>query len=153
MSEILSSDFNIDDGRKCASFFGVLCFIILRKVKHNWNAKKSLSSVWRQCSDWPNVSKVVYEVSCWRFLTGWCSISGRPVEVDSNQMETLIEKNQHYTMQEKAGIFTISKSIKFLMKMKNLSFILQKKLNGLFGQPNSLTLVLDWNALLGHPAY
>ena len=69
--------------------------------------------------------------------------SGRPVEVDSNQMETLIEKNQHYTMQEKAGIFTISKSIKFLMKMKNLSFILQKKLNGLFGQPNSLTLVLD----------
>ena len=25
--------------------------------------------------------------------------SGRPVEVDSDQIETLIENNQHYTMQ------------------------------------------------------
>ena len=24
--------------------------------------------------------------------------SGRPIEVDSNQIETLIENNQHYTM-------------------------------------------------------
>ena len=28
---------------------------------------------------------------------------GRPVEVDSHQIETFIEKNQHYTMREIAG--------------------------------------------------
>ena len=55
---------------------------------------------------------------------------GRPVEVDSNQMETLIGNNQHYTMRETANILRISKSIKLLVKMKNVSFILQKKLNG-----------------------
>ena len=59
--------------------------------------------------------------------------SGRPVEVDSDQIETLIENNEHYTMWEIADILKISKSIKLLVKMKNVSFILQKKLNGLFG--------------------
>uniref|UniRef100_A0AC11CZU8 Uncharacterized protein n=5 Tax=Ovis aries TaxID=9940 RepID=A0AC11CZU8_SHEEP len=36
--------------------------------------------------------------------------SGRPVEVDSNQIETLIESNQHYTTREIADILKISKS-------------------------------------------
>ena len=45
--------------------------------------------------------------------------SGRPVEVDSNQIETLIENNQCYTMWERADILKISKSIKLLVKMKN----------------------------------
>ena len=36
--------------------------------------------------------------------------SGRPVEVDSDQIETLIEKNQRYTTQETADILKISKS-------------------------------------------
>ena len=53
--------------------------------------------------------------------------SGRPVEVDSDQIETLTEKNQCSTMQEIAYILKISKSIKLLVKMKNLSFILRKK--------------------------
>ena len=62
--------------------------------------------------------------------------SGRPVEVDSNPIETFIENDQHYTMQEIADILTISKSIKLLVKMKNVSFILWKKPNRPFGQPN-----------------
>ena len=62
---------------------------------------------------------------------------GRPVEVDSNQIETLIENNQCFTTWEIADILKVSKSIKLLVKMKNMSFILQKSLNGLFGQPNS----------------
>ena len=61
----------------------------------------------------------------------------RPVEVDSDQIETLIENNQHSTMWEIADILEISKSIKLLVKMKNLSFILRKNLNGLFGQSSS----------------
>ena len=36
--------------------------------------------------------------------------SGRPVEVDSDQIETLIENNQRYTMREIADILKISKS-------------------------------------------
>ena len=40
------------------------------------------------------MSKVVCEVSCWKFLTGQCSTVGRPVEVDNNQIETLTENNQ-----------------------------------------------------------
>ena len=52
---------------------------------------------------------------------------GRPVEVDSDQIETLIEKNQHSTMQAIADILEIFKSIKLLVKTKNMSFILWKK--------------------------
>ena len=51
---------------------------------------------------------------------------GRRAEVDSNQIETLIENSQHYTMQEMADIFKIPKSIQLLVKMKNLCFTLQK---------------------------
>ena len=36
--------------------------------------------------------------------------SGRPVEVDSDQIETLIENNQHHTTREIADILKISKS-------------------------------------------
>ena len=63
---------------------------------------------------------------------------GRPVEVDSDQTETLNENNQHSTTREVADILKISKSIKLLVNMKNVSLILQKKLNRLFGQPNIL---------------
>ena len=48
---------------------------------------------------------------------------GRLVEVDSDQIDTLIENSQHYTTQEIANIFEISKSIKLLVKMKTVSFI------------------------------
>ena len=37
--------------------------------------------------------------------------SGRPVEVDSDQIETLIENNQRHTTQEIVDILKISKSI------------------------------------------
>ena len=51
----------------------------------------------------------------------------RPVEVDSGQIETLIENNQCYTMQELADILKIAKSTMLLVKIKNVSFILWKK--------------------------
>ena len=52
--------------------------------------------------------------------------SGTTVEVDSNQIKTLIESNLCYSMWEIADILKISKSKKLLVKMKNLSFIFQK---------------------------
>ncbi|KAF6099802.1 hypothetical protein HJG60_011534 [Phyllostomus discolor] len=51
------------------------------------------------------MSKMVCKVLCWRFP--W---SGRPVEVDSDQINTLIENNQHSNKQEIANILKISKS-------------------------------------------
>ena len=63
--------------------------------------------------------------------------SGRPVEVDNAQMETLTENNQCYTTWERANILKISKSKKLLVKVKNLSFILRKRVNDLLGQPNT----------------
>ena len=51
--------------------------------------------------------------------------SGRPVEVDSDQIKTLTENNQYYTMWEIEDILGISKSIKLLVK-KNVSFCTEK---------------------------
>uniref|UniRef100_A0A8C6B8K2 Histone-lysine N-methyltransferase SETMAR n=1 Tax=Monodon monoceros TaxID=40151 RepID=A0A8C6B8K2_MONMO len=56
------------------------------------------------------MSKVVCEVSCWRLPLDNAPQTGRPVEVDSDQIETLIENNQHYTMREIADILKISRS-------------------------------------------
>ena len=64
------------------------------------------------------------------------SWSGRPGEVDRDQMETLTESNQHYNKHEIANMLKLSKSIKLLVKIKNVSFTLWKKLCGLFGQYN-----------------
>ena len=82
----------------------------------------------RTCQKW-------FAVSVWRFLSGRCSTVGRPVEVDSNQIETLVENNQLYTTQGIADILKLSKSIKLLVKMKNMYFA-GKKPHELFGQPN-----------------
>ena len=51
---------------------------------------------------------------------------GRPVKVDSNQIETLIENNQCSTMRERANILKISKSVKLWVKMKNVSYFTEK---------------------------
>ena len=61
------------------------------------------------------------------FLLDDAPQSGRPVEVDSNQTETLIENNQCYTTWEIADILKMSKSIKLFVKMKNMSFVSWKK--------------------------
>ena len=46
------------------------------------------------------------------FSLDYAPWSGRPVEVGSDQVKTLIENNQHYTTQETANILKIPKSIK-----------------------------------------
>ena len=78
----------------------------------------------------------ITEQMCQKWLMKFCAgdfslndapWSGRPVEVDSNQIKTLVEDKQHYTTREVANILEISKSIKLLLKMKNVSFILREK--------------------------
>ena len=51
---------------------------------------------------------------------------GRPVEVDSDQIEALIENNQYYTTWEITNILRTSKSIKLLVKMKNMSYFMDQ---------------------------
>ena len=70
------------------------------------------------------MSKVVCEVLCWRFSLYNALQLGRPVEVDSNQIEKLIENNQCDTMGERAD--KISKLIKLLVKMKCVSYFKEK---------------------------
>ena len=58
-----------------------------------------------------------------KFRTGDFSLgdalqSGRPVEVDSDQIKTVIENNQHYTTWQIGDTLKLSKSIKLLVKMK-----------------------------------
>ena len=60
------------------------------------------------------------------FLLDDAPWSGIPVEIDSNQIETLIENNQCYTTREIADILKISKSIKLLVKMKNVFYFMEK---------------------------
>ena len=82
------------------------------------------------------------------FLQDGAPRLGGPVEVDRDQIGTLIESNQHYTTWEIADILKISKSIKLLVKMRNVSFILYKIINGLFVQTNSTFRSITYFELL-----
>ena len=60
------------------------------------------------------------------FLLDGAPWLGRPVEVDSDLIKTLIENDQPYTMWEIAYIPKTSKSIKLLVKMKNVFYFTEK---------------------------
>ena len=79
--------------------------------------------MWRRRCDWSNMSKV----TGWGFSLDNAPQSGRPVEVDSNQIKTLTENYQHPTIQEITDILKISQPMKLLVRMKNASFVLWKK--------------------------
>ena len=62
-----------------------------------------------------------------KFHAGDCSLDdapwlGRPIGVDSDQIETLVENNQRYTTQKIADKLKIFKSIKLLVNMKKFVF-------------------------------
>ena len=110
IGEFLCGHFTVEDGGE-SNIFGILCFIISRKVKCNWNTKKDLCSVWRRCCDWSNVSKVVnWRIHAGDFLLDDSSRLGRPVEVHSDQIETFIENSWCYTTWEIADILKIVRS-------------------------------------------
>ena len=88
--------------------------------------KKDVCSVWRRCSDRSNVSKWFAKFRARDFPLEDAPQSGRPDEVDKDQIETLTENNQHYTTREIADILKISKSIKLLVEMKNVFYFTEK---------------------------
>ena len=69
------------------------------------------------------------------FLTEDAPQLGRPVEVGSNQIMTLIKNNQCYMTRDIADLLKISKSMQLLVKMKNMSFILWKNHTDFLADP------------------
>ena len=77
----------------------------------------------------------VIDTTCQKWFVKFCAgdfslgnnapWSGRPVEVDSDPIETL--RTINVTTWETADILKISKSIKVLVTMKNVSVILREK--------------------------
>ena len=127
--------------------FDILCFIIPRKIKMQLKCRKKKSfSVYgeRAKTDW----------TCQRWFVRFCARdfmldnvlqSGRPVEVDSNQIEALIENDQYYIMPEIADILKISKSI-FENHFHQLDYdsIKTCRSSWTMGQISGLCFQLDW---------
>ena len=127
IGEFLWSHFNIEDGSSMQHFQHVMLYYF-KKGKNAAELQRTICAVYREgaVTDW------LCQKWCAKFCAGDFSLddsprSGRPVEIDSDQTETLIENNHNYSMQEIADRLKISKSIKLSVKMKNVSFILQKK--------------------------
>ena len=110
--------------------------MIKTQLKHT---KAGVCSVWRRRCDRSNVSEVVAKFRAGGFSLDDAPQLGNLAEVDSDQIETLIENNQCPTMREIADTRNISKSIQLLVKMKNVSYFTEKNLNELFGPPNIST--------------
>ena len=81
------------------------------------------------------MEKVLTDQTCQKLFAKFCAgdfllddapWSGRPVEIDSNQIETLIENNQHYTMWEIVNILKYPNQ-QLLVKMKYISYIFTEK--------------------------
>ena len=105
----MCSCFNIEDGRK-ATFSAHYALLFQERLKTQLKCKKRFV----QCME-----KVLTDRMCQKwfakfragdFLLDNAPRSGRAVEVDRDQIETLIENNQCYTTQETADILKISKS-------------------------------------------
>jgi len=92
---ILCSHFNIDDGLKKATFGHIMLYYFKKdKNETEMQKKKKICAVYV-------VGDFMLEDAPW---LGWT------VEVDSDQIETLIENNQYYTKGEIANILKIPKS-------------------------------------------
>ena len=94
-----------------SNIFGILCFIISRKVKTQLKYKKKICSVYGEgaVTDW-TCQKWFAKFHAGGFLLDDAPRSGRPVEVDNDQIETIIENNERYIMREIADILRISRS-------------------------------------------
>ena len=90
------------------------------------------------------VTELMFKSGLRGFVLDDAPQSGKAVEVDSNQTETLIENNRCYTTWERAHLLKIYELMKLLVEMKNMSFILWKKCTTLSGQPNISIVNNGW---------
>ena len=71
--------------------------------------KNRFGTLCRRCCDW-TCQKWFAKLCAGDFLLDDVTQSGRPDEVDSSQIKTLIENSQHYITQEIGDILKIPKS-------------------------------------------
>ena len=101
---------SIEDGRKKQHFWRIMLYYF-KKGKNATETQKKICAVYGE--------DAVIDRTCQKWFAKFCAgdfsldaapQSGRPVEVDSDQIEILIENNQCYTTREIADILKISKS-------------------------------------------
>ena len=106
-----------------------------KKCKNTTETQKRLvQSVWRRCCDW-TCQKWFVKFHAGNFPLATAPCSGRPAEVESDQIETWIENNQCFTTREIADILKISKSIHYWWKWK-MCLIFCREILMDFVQPN-----------------
>ena len=71
IGELLCSHFNIENGRKKQHIQHIMLYYF-KKGKNATETQKKICAVYGEGAV-TEVSKVVYKVSCWRFLAGRCS--------------------------------------------------------------------------------
>ena len=106
----MCSHFNIEDGRKNQQFRHIMLYYF-KKGKNATETQKKICAVYgegavtdRTCQKW------FAKFRAGDFSPDEAPRSGRPAEVDSDQIKTLIENNQRYTTREIANILKIPKS-------------------------------------------
>ena len=97
IGEFLCSHFNTEDGRKKQHFQHIMLYYF-KKGKSATEMQKKICAVYGEgavtdqtCQKW------FVKFHAVNFLLDDAPWSGRPVEVDSDQIKTLIENNQRYT--------------------------------------------------------
>ena len=101
----------------------MLCFIISRKVQMQLKCENKICPAYGEGDVTDQTCQMWFAKFCAKdFSLDDAPRSGRPVEVNSNQIQTLPENNQHHTMWEIANILKISKSIYLLVKIKKYIF-------------------------------
>ena len=118
----------MEDGRRQATFLAYYVLLFQDRSKKATETQKKICVEYGEgaVTDWM-CQKWFAKFCAGDFLLDNAPRSGRPVEVDSDQMETLIENSQGYTTWVIADILKISKSIKLLVKTKNVSFSIWEK--------------------------
>ena len=87
--EFLYSHFNIEDGSK-KQHFGILHSTISRKIKTQLKPQKAFFTVYEEGAVTDQMFQKWFAVFCaGGFLMDNAAQSGRPVEADRNQIETL----------------------------------------------------------------
>ena len=112
--------------------FLAIMLYYFKKVKNATDTHKKVCAVYAvygegAVTDWTG-QKWLVKFCAGDFVLDDAPRSGRPVEADSDQIETLIENHQCYTMWEMANVLKISKSIKLMVKIKKCVFYFTEKI-------------------------
>ena len=131
IGEFFCSHFNIEDRRKKQHFRHIMLHYF-EKGKNATEMQKKICAVFgegavtdRTCQKW------FAKFCAGDFLLEGAPRSGRQVEVDSDQIETLIENNQHYTNQTLKIICTSLVTLIALMLVFHISQAKKNFLDGI----------------------